>query len=86
MSINPKDLWKLLDDTDHHARSILAKNTELRAMLAQINFPKEENPFKCAAPTCGWTFKTEGRLRQHEFNVHGIGEPAPLDPHEEAAV
>jgi hypothetical protein len=79
--INAKDLWKLLDDQDHHARALIAKNTELRSMLSQLNFPTDEGAYRCS---CGFSFKTEARLAAHQQNVHG-GPPLPLSPHEEKA-
>ena len=83
MVVNPKDIWKLLDDVDHHARAITAKHSELRSMIAQINFPKDDGAYKCS---CGLSFKSQDRLDQHQRNVHGEGKPAPLTPHEEQAV
>ncbi len=83
MPINAKDIYAILDKIDKHCRAIPALNTELRSMLAQVNFPKPDDAYKCKHGCT--SFATAERLATHLFNVHGEGELPPLLPHEELA-
>lgn len=82
MSVNAKDLYKLLDDIDHHARSIISMQTTLRSMLSQM--PLRDTPPEFECPKCGVPRVTERDLAFHMQNVHD-GPRVPLTPQEEAA-
>lgn len=79
MAATLKDIYKLLDEIDDHARKITAKHSELRSMLASIQLPQHKE-WPC--PRCGIDVKGEQALRRHLFNVHGEGEPEALSEHE----
>ncbi len=69
MAVTTKDLYALLDKSDHHARSMMAVHTELRSMLAQLHLPDSTSEFVC--PKCGADRKGPRGLADHLANVHG---------------
>ena len=74
MSVTLRDLYKVLDDIDHHARAITRMHTELRAMLATVSIPaKADHP----CPECGAALEGERALAFHMQNVHD-GPVVPL--------
>lgn len=81
MAVTLRDLYKILDAVDHHARAITRMHTELRALLAQVSIP-ETADHPC--PQCGVPLAGERALAFHCANVHG-GPAIPLSPDEERA-
>jgi hypothetical protein len=75
MSVSAKDIYTLLDRSDKHARAMVAIHTELRSLLAQVQFPKPDDGFACS---CGNSYPTERARALHRANVHG-GPAVPLD-------
>lgn len=74
MTVHMKDIWKLMDDADHHARAVLRIHTEIRSLLSNISIPeKPEHP----CPQCGIALPGERALAFHLYNVHD-GPPVPL--------
>lgn len=74
MAVTLKDIYKILDEIEHHTRSISAKQTTLRSMLAGISIP-EKASHECRQ--CGGAFTGERALAFHMQNVHD-GPPVPL--------
>lgn len=72
MTIDPKDLWQLLDAIDHHHRAALAKTTELRALIATLNLKK---PAEHRCPTCHLSLRSQAALDEHRYITHDG--PAP---------
>ena len=75
MGATAKDIYGLLDKVDGHARAIMALHTELRSMLAQVQFPKH---VEWPCPSCGADCGGERGLALHMQNVHD-GPAVPLD-------
>jgi hypothetical protein len=81
MAVHMKDIWKLLDDADHHARALLRTNTEIRSLLTGISIP-ERPAHPC--PHCGLDLHGPTRLALHVANVHD-GPSVPLTADEQVA-
>ena len=76
MAVSAKDIYVLLDKSDHHARAMVAIHTELRSLLAQVQFPKADDGFACSS--CGNSYQSERALALHRSNVHD-GPAVPLE-------
>lgn len=75
-----KDVYKLLDGIDHHARAVTRLTVELRTVLAGMSITPAPDDQGWTCP-CGSTFKTEYAFALHRQNVHS-GPAVPLAPHE----
>lgn len=75
MSVSAKDIYVVLDKVDGLARGIMALHTELRSMLAQVEFPRH---VEWPCPRCGADTGGERGLALHLQNVHD-GPAVPLD-------
>lgn len=81
MAATLKDIYKLLDSIDKHARAITAQHSELRSMLASLKLPQAAE-FPC--PVCDTPLAGERALAFHMQNVHD-GFPVPLTEAEKTA-
>lgn len=73
MTVNPRDIYKLLDAIDHHHRSALAKSTELRAYISALNL---KAPSDHTCPKCKIHHAARHLLDEHMYHAHNGPEPA----------
>ena len=81
MPVTLKDIYKLMDDADYHARAVTRLNTEIRSLLSTISIP-DKPAFPC--PSCGLDLHGERALAAHLANVHD-GPAVPFTPEEQLA-
>lgn len=73
------EVFEVLRKIRYDLTAAQAKVTDALKMLADMNLPTPDRvrPFKCGR--CSFAFKTQDRLQEHLFNVHGVGELPPAD-------
>lgn len=75
MTVTGDDIFRVLGYVQDDLRGAQAKLVEVRAMLATLNLPSEQVAIRCPDPLCAVVFKSERKLAEHLYQLHGGPEP-----------